>query len=242
MKYRFGLIGRNISYSFSAEFFNKKFDKQNISDAVYEIFDLKEIEEVQKIFRDKSLKGINVTIPYKEKIKKYLDEISPEAAEIGAVNCISINQGIKKGYNTDVYGFEESLKPLLNKQHRAALILGSGGASKAVAYVLRKLEIDYKIVSRKGEFSYKNLNREIIENHQLIINCTPLGTFPEINSKPEIPYEFLNSEHFLYDLVYNPEQTLFLTLAKSRGAQIKNGLEMLKLQAEKSWEIWSHTL
>ena len=242
MKYRFGLIGRNISYSFSAEFFNKKFDKQNISDAVYEIFDLKEIEEVQKIFRDKSLKGINVTIPYKEKIKKYLDEISPEAAEIGAVNCISINQGIKKGYNTDVYGFEESLKPLLNKQHRAALILGSGGASTAVAYVLRKLGIDYKIVSRKGEFSYKNLNREIIENHQLIINCTPLGTFPEINSKPEIPYEFLNSEHFLYDLVYNPEQTLFLTLAKSRGAQIKNGLEMLKLQAEKSWEIWSHTL
>lgn len=242
MKHRFGLIGRNISYSFSAEFFNKKFDKQNISDAVYEIFDLKEIEEVQKIFRDKSLKGINVTIPYKEKIKKYLDEISPEAAEIGAVNCISINQGIKKGYNTDVYGFEESLKPLLNKQHRAALILGSGGASKAVAYVLRKLGIDYKIVSRTGEISYKNLNREIIENHQLIINCTPLGTFPEINSKPEIPYEFLNSEHFLYDLVYNPEQTLFLTLAKSRGAQIKNGLEMLKLQAEKSWEIWSHTL
>ncbi len=242
MKHRFGLIGRNISYSFSAEFFNKKFDKQNISDAVYEIFDLKEIEEVQKIFRDKSLKGINVTIPYKEKIKKYLDEISPEAAEIGAVNCISINQGIKKGYNTDVYGFEESLKPLLNKQHRAALILGSGGASKAVAYVLRKLGIDYKIVSRTGEISYKNLNPEIIENHQLIINCTPLGTFPEINSKPEIPYEFLNSEHFLYDLVYNPEQTLFLTLAKSRGAQIKNGLEMLKLQAEKSWEIWSHTL
>ena len=131
---------------------------------------------------------------------------------------------------------------MLNKQHRAALILGSGGASKAVAYVLRKLGIDYKIVSRTGEISYKNLNREIIENHQLIINCTPLGTFPEINSKPEIPYEFLNSEHFLYDLVYNPEQTLFLTLAKSRGAQIKNGLEMLKLQAEKSWEIWSHTL
>lgn len=239
---RFGLIGRNISYSFSENYFEQKFKTEKIEDFNYSIFDLDEISEVKKLFEIPELKGLNVTIPYKEMIIPFLDELSAEANTIGAVNCIGIVNGIKIGYNTDVYGFENSLRNFLDNFDLNALILGDGGAAKAVKFVLNQMNINFKTVSRKGEFNYSDLNESEINNHRLIINCTPLGTFPNLDSKPEIPYRFLTSGHYLFDLVYNPEKTEFLKSGERRGAKIKNGYEMLQLQAEKSWEIWSALL
>lgn len=238
----FGLIGKQISYSFSGEYFAEKFRKENIANSVYETFDLNEISEIEELVHTKNLEGFNVTIPFKEQILPYLNELSQEATEIGAVNCVKIQDGRKKGYNTDAYGFEESLKPLLEPHHQNALVLGNGGAAKAVHFVLNKLNINYKTVSRNGIFNYADLNLEEIEKYHLIINCTPLGTFPKVNEAPEIPYEYLTGKHFLYDLVYNPEKTKFLELGENKRAKIKNGLEMLQLQAEKSWEIWNSPL
>lgn len=239
---RFGLIGRNITYSFSENYFEQKFKTEKIEDCNYSIFDLNEISDVKKLFEIPELKGLNVTIPYKEKIIPFLDELSPEAKTVGAVNCIEIRNGIKKGHNTDVYGFENSLRNFLDDFDLNALILGDGGAAKAVKYVLNQLNISFKTVSRKGKFKYSDLDEIEINNHRLIINCTPLGTFPNVDSKPEIPYRFLTSGHYLFDLVYNPEKTEFLKSGEIRGAKIKNGYEMLQLQAEKSWEIWSALL
>lgn len=238
----FGLIGKNISYSFSAKFFTEKFKTENIENHFYEIFDLNEISEVEKTFQIQGLKGCNVTIPYKEQIIPFLDELDADAAKIGAVNCIKINNGFKKGFNTDAVGFEKSIQPLLNSNHKKALILGDGGAAKAVKFVLEKLDIPYKTVTRSGNFTYSELSSEIIQNHQIIINCTPVGTFPDVENAPEIPYDFLTSQHLLYDLIYNPEKTKFLLLGEEKGAKIKNGHEMLVLQAEKSWEIWNQPL
>lgn len=239
---QFGLIGRNISYSFSAKFFTEKFKKENIENHFYDIFDLNEISEVENLFQNQNLKGFNVTIPYKEQIIPFLDEMDADAEKIGAVNCIKIHNGIKKGFNTDAVGFEKSIKPLLNSGHQNALILGDGGAAKAVKFVLDKLNIPFKTVTRKGDFTYSDLNSEIIQNHQIIVNCTPVGTFPNTENAPEIPYEFLSEKHLLYDLIYNPEKTKFLELGEKNGAKIKNGHEMLVLQAEKSWEIWNQPL
>ncbi len=239
---RFGLIGRNISYTFSEKYFAEKFKTENITDSTYEIFDLQDISAIEKLIQNKNLKGFNVTIPYKEQILPYLDELSKETIEIEAVNCVKIQNGRKIGFNTDVYGFEESLKPLLEPHHQNALILGDGGAAKAVCFVLAKLNIPYKTVSRKGIFNYEDLTREEIENHQIIINCTPVGTFPEVNDAPKIPYEFLTKKHLLYDLIYNPVSTRFLLFGEQKAAKTKNGLEMLRLQAEKSWEIWNSPL
>jgi len=239
---RFGLIGKNISYSFSENYFDQKFETEKIENCNYSIFDLNEISDVKKLFEIPELKGLNVTIPYKEKIIPFLDELSVEAKTVGAVNCIGIVNGIKTGYNTDVFGFENSIKNFLDNFDLKALILGDGGAAKAVKYVLKQLNISFKTVSRKGEFNYSDLNESEIKNHRLIINCTPLGTFPNVNLKPEIPYRFLTSDHYLFDLVYNPEKTEFLKSGEFRGAKIKNGYEMLQLQAEKSWEIWSALL
>ena len=239
---RFGLIGKNIAYSFSAKFFTEKFKIENIQNQYYEIFDLNEISEVEKTFKVDGLKGCNVTIPYKEQIIPFLDELDADAEKIGAVNCIKIQNGIKKGYNTDAVGFEKSIQSLLNSNHKNALILGDGGAAKAVKFVLEKLNIPFKTVTRSGNFTYSDLNSEIIQNHQIIINCTPVGTFPNIEEVPEIPYEFLTSQHLLYDLIYNPEKTKFLQLGEEKGVKIKNGYEMLVLQAEKSWEIWNQPL
>jgi shikimate dehydrogenase len=238
----YGLVGKNINYSFSGQYFAQKFSEENIKDSVYEIYDLKEISEVEKLFGNQNLKGLNVTIPYKEQIIPYLDELSPEAKEIGVVNCVKIENRKKTGFNTDAFGFENSLKPLLKSHHRSALVLGNGGAAKAVTYVLKKLEISFQIVSRNGIFTYRDLDEEEIRNHHLIINCTPLGTSPNINEAPEIPYEFLAKNHLLYDLIYNPPKTRFLQLGEKQKSQIKNGLEMLVLQAEKSWEIWNRAL
>ncbi|MGB6083474.1 shikimate dehydrogenase family protein [Moheibacter sp.] len=239
---KFGLIGKNIAYSFSESYFHDKFRKENITNSTYQLFDLKSISEVEELFQTKELKGFNVTIPYKEEIIPYLDELSPEAQKIGAVNCVKIQNNKKIGFNTDAFGFENSLKPLLEKHHQKALILGDGGAAKAVKFALTKLDIEFKSVTRKGELKFSDLNQEIISTHQLIINCTPVGTFPDLETSPDIPYEFLTDSHLLYDLIYNPEKTKFLQLGETQGAKIKNGYEMLVLQAEKSWEIWSQSL
>jgi len=239
---KFGLVGKNISYSFSENYFTNKFKALGLNNHEYRTYDIKSIQDLPNII-DKDLMGLNVTIPYKEKIIDFLDEIDEEAKKIGAVNTIKIIKNNKlKGFNTDVYGFEESLRPLLETHHKKALILGTGGASKAVAFVLQKLNIDYLVVSRNpnnDQLSYQDLTKDILKNYKIIINCTPLGTFPEVNTFPDLPYEFLSEIHILYDLIYNPPKTKFLSEGEKRGATIHNGLKMLELQAEKSWEIWN---
>ncbi|MFY7742553.1 MAG: shikimate dehydrogenase family protein [Flavobacterium sp.] len=240
----FGLIGKNISYSFSKKYFTDKFEKEGLLNCSYENFDLQIITQFPGIIRNNpSLKGLNVTIPYKEKIIPYLDQLNKKAAKIGAVNCIKITKkGKRKGYNTDYYGFKKSLQPLLQAHHKKALILGTGGASKAVAYALEELGILYTFVSRskkENALDYKYINATTFDNFQIIINCTPLGTFPNIDECPPIPYDFFTEDHIAFDLIYNPEETTFLKKAKAKNAQIKNGYEMLVFQAEKGWKIWN---
>lgn len=242
---KFGIIGRNISYSFSRKYFLEKFKKLGLDNYQYSNFDIPEIEEFPFLLyhREDEFRGLNVTIPYKEAIIKYLDEVDPEAQKIGAVNTIKVtddNQLI--GYNTDVYGFQKSIEPLLKSHHKKALILGTGGASKAIAYVFAKLNIAYQFVSRhevENMLAYEMLDAEIMDEYSIIVNCTPVGTHPNIESAPPIPYQYLSDKHLLYDLIYNPVETKFLLEGKKRGASIKNGLEMLELQAEKSWKIWN---
>lgn len=242
---KFGLIGRNISYSFSQNYFSIKFKDENILDATYQNFDIQSINQFKKeILATDHLAGLNVTIPFKEEIIPLLDKVDKKAKKIGAVNTIKITKkGKTKGYNTDCYGFKKSLKPLLKKQHKNALILGTGGASKAIAYVLKQLNIDYKFVSRtasnNADYTYTDLNQELINNHQIIINCTPVGTYPKVDHAPDIPYQFITSNHILYDLIYNPSTTLFLQEGKNKGATIINGYDMLVFQAEKAWKIWN---
>ncbi len=242
----FALVGKNISYSFSRGYFTNKFQELNLENHEYINFDIQDIKELPKKMKEnkKVLKGLNVTIPYKLEVFNYLDKIDKKALKIGAVNTIKITKkGKLKGFNTDVYGFKKSLQPLLKKHHKKALVLGTGGASKAVAFALDKLGIQYKFVSRnpegKKQISYQQLTQETINNHHLIINCTPLGTHPNINACPDIPYKNLTDKHLLYDLIYNPSETTFLRKGKEKGASIKNGLEMLEQQAEKAWRIWS---
>ena len=242
-KHQFGLVGKNISYSFSKGYFGEKFQKLNIVDYSYENFDIQNIEEFRDfIDQNPTVSGLNVTIPYKETILPYLDKLSKRAAEIGAVNTIKITKSGKlKGYNTDYLGFKKSLEPLLNSNHKKALILGTGGASKAVAYALKHLGIPFLYVSRTatGEtISYLQLDEKTFKEFQIIVNCTPVGTFPNTHLYPDIPYEYFTKNHIAFDLIYNPEETMFLKNAKKKGAIIKNGLEMLALQAEKSWDIW----
>ena len=238
----YGLLGRDIGYSFSRNFFSEFFKKENLH-CVYQNFDLTTINELKPILQNSDIKGMNVTIPYKEDIISFLDTLDPIAKEIGAVNVVKFEKNGKiTGYNSDYYGFTESLKPLLNNQVKKALILGTGGASKAIAYALGKLHITYTFVSRNPglkEFSYQDLNQDIITDHKLIINCTPLGTHPDIKNHPDIPYQYLDKNHVLYDLIYNPEETTFMKRGKEKGATTSNGSKMLVLQAEKSWEIWN---
>lgn len=241
-KHKFGLVGKNISYSFSKGYFTSKFNELELDGHTYENFDLAEIEQFPELFTSNEIKGLNVTIPYKELVIPYLDALDPQASSIGAVNTIKITGNGTKGYNTDAYGFEQSLLPYLKKQHKKALILGTGGASKAVAYVLDKLGIDYCYVSRKPkrlQMVYEDISKDVLTTYTVIINCSPVGTFPNINEKPAIPYELLGPQHLLYDLIYNPEKTTFLKQGEKRGASIVNGLGMLQFQAEKAWEIWN---
>jgi len=239
----YGLIGRNISYSFSKAFFSKKFEVEKI-DAEYLNFDLASIDQIHNILKETpNLSGLNVTIPYKEDIIPFLSNLDPIAKEIGAVNTVKIeNNGSLTGFNTDYFGFQESLKPHLQKNHKKALILGTGGASKAIAFALRKLNIAYTFVSRSPEadqLNYEQLNKEIINEYLLIINCTPLGTFPNIEDFPPIPVEFLTANHLIYDLIYNPSITQLMKLGLNAEAKVINGEKMLQLQAEKAWEIWN---
>ena len=245
---RFGLLGYPLSHSFSAVYFAKKFADGNITDAIYENFPLETIDEFQNLLKNHpDFAGLNVTIPYKEKIIAFLDEIDTEANEVKAVNTIKFikNQGVTtlKGYNTDVYGFETSLKPFLESYHKKALILGTGGASKAIKYILKKLDISYVSATieelKENEIRYEDINKALIEESLIIINATPLGTFPKVDACPSIPYEHITPRHILFDLVYNPEITLFLQKGKAQGAKTTNGLKMLHLQAEKSWSIWN---
>lgn len=241
---KFVLIGRNIEYSFSRDYFKKKFEKEHITDATYQNFDISEISRIKTLFSNGNIIGANVTIPYKEEIIPYLDSLNKHARNIGAVNTIKVSKTNKlKGYNTDYIGFKKSLKPLLESHHKKALILGSGGASKAIAYALKKMDIPYSFVSRtkksKDYLGYSDLDKSIMESHQIIINTTPLGTFPNIASYPNIHYTALSKHHLLYDLTYNPAETKFMQLGQKQGCKTTNGLKMLEIQAEKAWKIWN---
>lgn len=241
----YGLIGNPVAHSFSEEYFTEKFEKENIK-AKYRTFLLEDIADFPKLLKKKKkLKGLNVTIPFKEKIIPYLDEVAPQAKKIGAVNTIVIKDDRLVGYNTDIFGFMKSLFPILEKQHKQALILGTGGAAKAVAQALESMGIDYKYVSRKPsneQFSYDDLNEEIIEDYPLIINCTPVGTYPKVNESPAIPYAALTEKHLLYDLTYNPVITQFLAQGQKRKCKIFNGQKMLEYQADRSYQIWQEEL
>lgn len=241
MSHKLGLIGYPLTHSFSPSHFAEKFKTLNIQNSEYLAYSIDEIGKINEIF-ESGVTGLNVTIPYKEQVIPFLDELSEEATEIGAVNTIKIENGRKVGYNTDVYGFQASLLELIgDTKIEKALILGSGGASKAVKFVLNKLGIEYKIISRKQMYlTYDKLDAKIIQEHKLIVNTTPLGMYPNVDNCPLIPYDGITKQHFLYDLVYNPEKTLFLMKGESAGCSIKNGNDMLVLQAEKSWEIWNH--
>ncbi len=246
MKKLYGLIGRNISYSFSRSYFTEKFKVLGLDDHRYVNFDLDRIQDMETAVlpRLNEIGGLNVTIPYKEEVMRYLHELDPEAESIGAVNTIKVSaEGRLKGFNTDAFGFESSLSRSLEEQHRAALILGTGGASKAVAYVLGKLGIRYRFVSRAASRSdslnYADLSEEVMADHKLIVNCTPLGTYPDTEKKPDLPYELIGASHLLFDLIYNPEKTSFLIEGERRGAKILNGREMLERQADRAWEIWN---
>jgi shikimate dehydrogenase len=242
----FALIGYPLTHSFSKKYFTEKFEREGLADCRYEHFSIDDISKLKTILTDNpDLCGINVTIPYKEQVLGYLHEKNELVKQIKACNCISIINGKLKGYNTDALGFEQSLKEKLQPQHKKALILGTGGAAKAVEYALDKQGISYKYVSRKpsaGNYSYEQLTPAIIGANQLIINTTPLGMYPAIAEAPPIPYESLTSDHYLFDLIYNPEKTLFLRKGEEKGAAIKNGYDMLVIQAEESWKIWKKSV
>ena len=234
----FGIIGYPLVHSFSKSYFENKFLNENIKDVEYLNIECQDLDELFNSEQLIKLDGFNVTIPHKETIITYLDELSPEAQAIGAVNCVKNSWGKLVGYNTDYLGFLNSLEPILKPHHKNALVLGNGGATKAVIYALKKLNITFEIVSRNSSFDYTDVDKKCIEKHQIIINCTPLGTYPKIDSFPEIPYQFLSQEHILHDLVYNPKISRFLSYGNEKNCTIKNGMEMLTIQAEQAWNIW----
>src|SRR5580700_9918588 len=239
---KFGLIGYPLAHSFSGKYFREKFQRESIIDCTYSNYEIPSISALSDILKDQELNGLNVTIPYKESVIPFLHKKDPVVEEIAACNCIKILKQELTGYNTDVIGFEISLKEKLTVKDMRALILGTGGSSKAVAWVLKRTGIEYLLVSRNKSHhydrtTYEDLNREILETHSLIINCTPLGMEPKTGVCPPLPYQWIGREHYLYDLVYNPAKTLFLEKGKMAGARIKNGADMLAIQAEASWVI-----
>ena len=241
---KFGLIGKNIDYSFSKAHFTTKFENDALLYS-YENFDIEDISQFPEILQQNTnILGLNVTIPYKEEIIPYLDTLNKTASKIGAVNTIKFHpSGKTEGFNTDYYGFQKSIEPYLKSHHNRALILGTGGASKAIAYALKKLKIRCDYVSRsalpKAKYRYTDLTEQIIKKHPIIINCTPIGTHPDVNLCPDIPYDGITKDHLLYDLIYNPSQTKFLMCGEVLGATTCNGSKMLEYQAEKAWEIWN---
>ena len=240
----YGLVGKSISYSFSEKYFTEKFKKNKIQNCTYKNFDLNNIKDLVSILKENDLKGLNITIPYKEQVLSYLDEIEDNAKLIGAINTIKINKDkTLTGYNTDFIGFINTLRPHINSNCKKALILGTGGASKAIEYGLKKLNIESKKVSRnkkKGDLTYLEIDSDLIKEYQIIINTTPLGTYPDIENYPDIPYKYLTKKHICYDLIYNPDETKFLRKSKKKGAITINGLRMLEIQAEESWKIWNN--
>ncbi|WP_343538918.1 shikimate dehydrogenase [Sphingobacterium thalpophilum] len=244
---KLGLIGFPLGHSFSKKYYLEKFQQEDINDVDYDLYPIEHISDFVPIYSDKDFYGVNVTIPYKIEVMRYLDELSEEAKSIQAVNCVRIMHSddgsvYLKGYNTDAYGFETSLKPLLTPKDQKALVLGNGGAAKAVIYALNHLNIAYKLVSRTKQadhYTYEELDASILSEYTVIINCSPVGTYPNITACPKLPYEYINENHLCYDLIYNPEETAFLRKGREQGARTKNGYEMLLLQAEKNWEIWN---
>lgn len=243
---KYGLLGYPLGHSFSKNYFNQKFEAEKI-DAEYLNFEIPDIKEIKSVIKENpELNGLNVTIPYKQQVIPYLDDLDDDARQIGAVNVIKFSKGLfgkvkLKGYNSDIIGFKQSIEPLLKDHHRKALILGTGGASKAVFHGLKQLGIAATFVSRQSKeycITYEEITEKIMEQYHVIVNTTPLGMYPNVNACPNIPYELLTSDHLLYDLLYNPDETLFMQKGKERGAVVKNGLEMLLLQAFAAWEIW----
>lgn len=243
MKRLFGLIGYPLSHSFSKRYFSEKFQLEGLPDYEYELYPIPEIGSLPDLLKEHPiLEGINVTIPYKEQVIPYLHELSPVVEEIGACNCIRIRNGKLTGFNTDVIGFEQTLSRKLMPHHRHALVLGTGGAAKAVHYVLRQKSISFLQIGRtqRGEIlDYSAVTPELLSKHTLIINTTPMGMYPNVDEAPDLPYESLTPEHYLYDLVYNPDKTLFLQKGEEQGAAIENGADMLVIQADASWDIWN---
>lgn len=237
----FGLVGKKLDYSFSKSFFEDYFYKNNIV-ASFNNFEIETISEINTVFNE-DISGLTVTIPYKESIIPYLNELSDEAGQIGAVNVIEFSNGKKIGHNTDAFGFKQSIKPFLTNQHERALILGTGGGAKAVAHVLKAIGIDIVYCSRNpngpNQYDYDQLNANMIKACKLIVNCTPIGTFPNVDEGIQLPFESLTNDHLVADLIYNPAKTLFLKKAEEQGATILNGQSMLKEQALKAWEIWN---
>lgn len=241
----YGLIGYPLSHSFSRQYFNEKFQREGIRDCVFHNFPIRNIDEIRQLMADHpQLKGFAITIPYKKKIIRFLDEGTEAVKQMVACNCVKIDNGKLKGYNTDVIGFEKSFTRKLQPHHRKALILGTGGAADAVAYVFRRLGIDYLFVSRKTEpqpltISYKALASSLFSDHTIIVNCTPVGTYPHVDECPAIPYQYLTTQHYLFDLIYNPAETLFLKKGAAHGAVTSNGYDMLTIQAEENWKLWN---
>lgn len=239
---KYGIIGNPLGHSFSKGFFTEKFAREGI-DAQYLNFQIPEIKGLQEVLKENpELRGLNVTLPYKTEVIPFLDELSDEAQEIGAVNVIQIHNGHLKGFNSDIIGFTRSIQPLLKPHHRKALILGTGGASRAIRVGLSHLGLEWKYVSRtahEGMFTYEDITKETLREYEVIVNCSPVGMFPKVDECPNIPYEQLTPDNMLYDLVYNPETTLFIKKGALQGAIVKNGLEMLHLQAIASWEFWN---
>ena len=234
----YGLIGKSLEHSFSETYFNKKFKKLNLKAYNYNNYEIKNVSAVKELINKNNLIGLNVTIPFKIEIIKILDKLDKNAEITNSVNTIKIEKNKLIGYNTDIIGFEKSIIPIIDKR-KNALILGNGGASKSIQHVLKKLNINFTVISRKDNKKYINLKKEDIISHEIIINTTPLGMYPKIDLSPNILYEFINNKHLAYDLIYNPSETVFLKKAKNNGSKIKNGYEMLKIQADESWKIWN---
>ena len=237
----FGLVGKSLSHSFSSQYFSEKFYKENITNCQYLNFEIDDISNVKKLISENDILGLNITVPYKTSIIPFLDGVSDESKEINSVNAVKVVNGKLYGFNTDIIGFKKSISPILDNR-KTALVLGNGGSSKSVQYVLKNLDISFKVVSRKTKLDYQHVDKEIMETTDVIINCTPLGMYPETESYPKIPYDFLNSKHLLFDLVYNPKQSKFLTFGLAKNCIVKNGLEMLHIQAEESWNIWNNNV
>ena len=238
-KREFGLLGKDISYSFSKKYFEEKFRKLFLKNHSYSFFDIPEIESINSVIENPNLAGINITIPYKQTIIPFLDELSDEARQIGAVNCVNFKNGKKIGYNTDAFGFEKTLLIHKKNHYKRSLIIGNGGAAKAVKYILSKYNIEYQTVSRKSKINFENLTENLVSESLLIIQTTPVGTFPNTEDSVPFPFDAISDKHYVIDLIYNPSETAFLKKCAEKHAITINGLYMLEQQAEKSWQIWN---